>query len=140
MSNEVTIDMSSFKKFAVEMRAAEAVVLAELNKQMAATAATAASRTRSKASFSTRIPGSVRVAPRGVATYAVRAGGPAAPDAAPLNNRGMPGMFDHPVFGQNVIVSQLARPFMPTRVDVMPTERAAARRAVTNTWRKLGFH
>lgn len=64
---------------------------------------------RAKASWSTRIPGSVRVKARGD-RVSVTAD---APDAAPLENRGKEGEFKHPVFGNaGVVVSQKARPFL----------------------------
>jgi hypothetical protein len=54
---------------------------------------------RSNASFSTRIPGSVKshVSVRGL-SGSVSAGGSAAPDAAPIENRGK-GHVRHPIFG-----------------------------------------
>lgn len=139
MADGVSIDMSSFRKFAAQMRAAEVVAVVELNKAMAATAAGAAASAREKAEFSTRIPATVRAVSRGLASYEVVAGGPAAPNAAPLNNRGVPGEFEHPVFGQEVFVSQVAHPFMPTKLEVLAAERVAAKRAVSGTWHTVGF-
>jgi hypothetical protein len=58
-----------------------------------------AEEAKSRASFSTRIPGSirVRVSPRGL-SGSVSAGGAAAPDAAPIENKGK-GNVRHMVFG-----------------------------------------
>lgn len=51
-----------------------------------------------RASFSRQIPGSIRVSARGAAVK-VSAGGPAAPDGAPFENRGRHGVFRHPLWG-----------------------------------------
>lgn len=68
------------------------------------------------ASWSSRIPGTIRVSTsfrlnrEGVE---VRAGGPSAPHARPYENLGDPGIFRHPVYGnREVWVSQTARPFL----------------------------
>ena len=67
------------------------------------------------ASWSSRIPGTIRVSTsfrlnrEGVE---VRAGGGNAPHARPYENLGEPGTFRHPVYGNNWWVSQAARPFL----------------------------
>jgi hypothetical protein len=68
------------------------------------------------ASWSSRIPGTIRV----VTSFrvnregiTVRAGGSAAPHARPYEHLGEPGAFRHPVYGnREVWVSQTARPFL----------------------------
>lgn len=71
----------------------------------------------SNASFSKKIPGTIRLVAtggsRGSATISIRAGGAKAPNAAPLENKGNSGQFRHPVFGnKNNWVSQEAHPYM----------------------------
>jgi hypothetical protein len=67
------------------------------------------------ASWSSRIPGTIRV----VTSFrvnregiTVRAGGASAPHARPYENLGDPGAFRHPVHGNDWWVSQTARPFL----------------------------
>lgn len=68
------------------------------------------------ASWSSRIPGTIRV----VTSFrlnregiSVKAGGSSAPHARPYEHLGEPGAFRHPVYGnREVWVSQMARPFL----------------------------
>lgn len=63
-------------------------------------------------SWSSRIPGTIKVRTSGF-SVSVMAGGPGAPHAAPFENRGVAGNFRHPVFGnRSVWVAQKARPFL----------------------------
>ena len=79
---------------------------------------------RGRASFSTRIPGSIRVR-TGRGNVRVVAGGPTAPDAAPLENKGQSGNFRHPVWGnREVWVDQPARPFLAPALDAHREEVA----------------
>ena len=71
-----------------------------------------ANEARMLASWSTRIPGSVRLIARGL-NSAVKAGGSAAPHAKPYEHSGVAGTFRHPVFGNRENwVPQKARPFL----------------------------
>lgn len=67
------------------------------------------------ASWSSRIPGTVRVVTSFRANregVTISAGGPSAPHARPYENLGDPGVFRHPVHGNDWWVSQAARPFL----------------------------
>lgn len=81
---------------------------------------------KQRASFSTRIPGSIKVrVARG--NVKVVAGGPAAPNAAPLENKGRAGKFRHPVFGDRERwVDQPARPFLAPALEAHREEVAKA--------------
>jgi hypothetical protein len=71
-----------------------------------------AKKAKANASFSQKIPGSIRGTGSGV-SLKVSAGGSTAPDAAPFENRGKSGNFRHPVFGHtDRWVSQAAHPFL----------------------------
>ncbi len=67
---------------------------------------------KKKAAFSSRIPSSIEVKVMGRGMAVVTAGGDAAPEAAPLENKGKRGQFRHPVFGHAVWVNQTAQPFL----------------------------
>lgn len=54
---------------------------------------------RSRASFSSRIPDSMRIRVMSTGNVKIVAGGDAAPDAAPIENRGK-GFVRHPTFGR----------------------------------------
>jgi len=92
---------------------------------------------RAKSGWSTRIPSSVRVTPRGN-RIAVTAD---APNAAPLENRGKPGEFKHPVFGNpDVVVSQNSRPFLhPAARLNEPKLVDRALEAIDKTMTEAGF-
>lgn len=79
---------------------------------------------RERASWSTHIPGTIktRVSTASVSVKVV-AGGPNAPDAAPLENHGKAGKFRHPVYGnRQVWVDQPARPYLAPAVDARQDE------------------
>jgi hypothetical protein len=67
-----------------------------------------------KASFSKKIPDSIEVKVLGNGTAVVAAGGDKAPNGAPLENKGRPGEFRHPVFGHKDRrwARQKAHPFL----------------------------
>lgn len=141
MTDGISVDMSSFKKFARAMRAAEVAAGIEFAKYVTAMAAAVAAEERTRsAAFSQRIPGSVRTLRLSRYAAAVKAGGSRAPGAAPINHGGIPGTFQHPVYGRDdVLVSQKAQPFVPTEVAMKPRELAAAKTAVRSIWWTVGF-
>ena len=82
---------------------------------------------KSRASFSTRIPDTIKVRVLASGNVEIVAGGPNAPDAAPLENKGQAGTFRHPVFGnREVWVSQPARPFLAPALDAHREQVAKA--------------
>lgn len=96
---------------------------------------------RALSSWSSRIPGTVRVV-GGLSRAVVRAGGANAPHAAPFEHGGIPGTFRHPVFGnRNNWVTQQARPFLRPAIELTaPGVELILRRNVDAVWAAAGFH
>lgn len=93
----LSVDTSQLRLLGVQLRRTAPEVWKVLRKEMRAAAEVVAAEARTQASFSTRIPASIKVKGAG-ATLKVTAGGDAAPDAAPIENGGK-GFVRHPVFG-----------------------------------------
>jgi hypothetical protein len=108
---DLSIDVSQLKKLSADLRRVSPALQKNFLKGLGLAGDVVASAAKSKASFSSRIPGTIKVRRKGVAVR-VQAGGPNAPHAAPINNRGDGGTFRHPVFGHDVWVSQAAHPFL----------------------------
>lgn len=108
------VDAQGFKKFQADIRRADPkaqrLLLKRIKDRVSEVIVPAA---QSKASFSSRIAGSIKVSStaKGVS---VKAGGPTAPHAAAFENRGVFGKFRHPVFGQRdqKWAEQDAHPFL----------------------------
>ena len=90
------IDVSSFTKFGAAMKAASPQVKVVVSDALVEVAQETASIIRENASFSKRIPETVQVEPMAVGAMIV-AGGPGAPDAVPIENKGK-GFVRHPIF------------------------------------------
>lgn len=117
----VNIDTKDLRQLYVDLKGVEGNLRVELRKGVKAAAEPIASAVRAAASWSSRIPGAVRVKPSfgarttGV-TITVDAG--RAPEARALEHGGRGGTFRHPVYGnREVWVSQKARPFFFTTVS-----------------------
>jgi hypothetical protein len=115
------INTKDFAKFVSDLKSSGLTSDAEMAKQLGKAFSqggkTIAALAKSNASFSSRIPSSIK-ARRSGARVSVQAGGPTAPDAAPLDNKGRGGLFRHPVFGnKNVWVNQPARPFLQPALE-----------------------
>jgi hypothetical protein len=118
---KVDIDTKDLRQLYVDLKGVEGNLRVELRKGVRAAAAPLADRVRAGASWSSRIPGAVKVKPSFSAkgagvTIAVDA--KAAPEARPLENGGKGGDFRHPVYadgsqtrGDWTWVSQKAQPF-----------------------------
>lgn len=111
LRNEWTIDTGSIDKLARTIKQASPAVAKTLTKELKLARDAVAAEARSRASFSTKIPATIKGSGTG-ATLKVSAGGAAAPNAAPLENRGKQGTFRHPVFGTDTWVNQQAHPFL----------------------------
>lgn len=138
--NELMIDVSDLKDLARDLRRVDPVLQKQFLKALGRTGEIVATRARQNASFSTRIPGSIKVRRRGVRVR-VQAGGDAAPEAAPLENRGKQGTFRHPLFGdRETWVSQPAHPFLTpaAEAEMVPFEQAILS-AVNATFVSAGF-
>lgn len=113
----VVVNVSGLKELAAVCKIAGPELSADLYKALGAAGELVAARARSNAKFSKRIPGSIAVKRRGL-NVKIQAGGDAAPDAAPFEHGGSPGMFRHPVFGNRENwVSQAAHPFLTPAVN-----------------------
>jgi hypothetical protein len=85
-----------------------------------------------RASWSTRIPGTVKASAQGMNTAVVKAGGASAPHAAAFEHAGKEGPFRHPVHGHDVWVSQDAHPFLhPAAIARLDTTVEALGTAVS---------
>lgn len=103
-------------QIAADMRALPEETRKALRPVLRAAGEVVAADARGRASWSTRIPSTVKVSTsfqlnrEGVT---IRAGGPRAPHAGPFENRGKEGTFRHPVYGRRTQwVAQAARPFL----------------------------
>lgn len=96
---ELRIDSRSFTNLAKAVRAAEPQLRTGLLAGLRAGGNIVAADARERASFSSRIPGSIRVRTRSTGSVTILAGGPQALDASVLEHKGVAGTFRHPVFG-----------------------------------------
>jgi len=99
---------------------------------------------RANASWSTRIPGAMRISTsfsRRTAGVAITVSVKKAPHARPFENLGRNGSFRHPVFGDRERwVSQTARPFLfPAVASADPELVRETGRVVDQVARKHGF-
>ena len=120
------------------MRRAAPEVAKDLKGSLRRAGEIVAADARSRAGFSSRIPGTVKVRVSGPSVSVV-AGGSGAPGAAPLENRGRSGTFRHPVFGnRDVWVAQEAHPFLVPAADAqMGRIVAAVEQAVDDALRRI---
>jgi len=97
----IVADTRALSRLAMDLRAAAPLAWAACRVGLREAGEVVAADARERASFSTRIPASIKVrAARG--NVKVVAGGDAAPDAAPIENRGK-GSVRHPVFGNREV-------------------------------------
>ncbi len=137
----VEIDAKEINKFLRDLKASgltsDLKMRAQFAESLKAAGELVAAAARRNASFSTRIPRTIRTRRRGGAVEVV-AGGPKAPGAMPIDNRGVPGLFRHPVFGHDVWVKQQAQPFMePALAEAGPAAEAAIEAELDRTIHKV---
>lgn len=109
------VDYASIRMMSRELGMVPIELRKELRPRIRAAGDRLRKRIQSNASWSSRIPGAVRM----TTSFASKTGGirifvnqAAAPEARPLENRGQAGTFRHPVYGhRSTWVSQAARPF-----------------------------
>jgi len=99
------------------------------------------SSAQSHASWSTRIPKTIKISAT-QSGVSIKAGGAKAPHAAAFENEGNQGSFRHPVFGNlNLWVAQEARPFIhpaiTANVDGAMLEKVIA--AMDAVFKEAGF-
>lgn len=110
----VRMDDREVRRFFKDFKEMPKEVQRQARPMLRATAKEPLQRVRRNASWSTRIPNATRVGLSfGKRFQGVRitVNKRAAPHARPFENKGKPGKFRHRVFGQNVWVSETARPF-----------------------------
>lgn len=141
MSDGISIDTSSFSKFARDLRAVAPELKLELLREMKQAGEIVAEDARARSDWSTRIPGSIKVSVSGDSIKVV-ANKKKAPNAKPIENHGKDGTFRHPVFGnREVWVDQRARPFLrPALLAHREMVVAAVKRAVAKALEKVHSH
>lgn len=148
---QVTLAAPDLKKLYADLKAIEGNLRVELRRGITAAAQPVADRVKRNASWSSRIPGAVKVKTSFSAKSAgvtVRVDSKAAPEARPLEHGGRSGQFRHPVYAdaagqtrrQWTWVSQQAHPFFgsaSTSEDKKVTDAITA--IVVAVERKAGF-
>ena len=140
---DIRIDTSQLKQLAYVLKRTEPAIGKELGKSFGDIGQRVAARARANASFSSRIPGSIKVRRRGLGVK-VQAGSGNAPHAAPFEHGGKPGLFRHPVFRTEINpktwADQEAHPFLaPAADEEQPFMETAALTAVDRALREAGF-
>lgn len=117
MMNPFNMDASSWEKFGTELKSTTPVLRFKFRPTVRHWAEVFVAESTARAAAipskkpTGRIQRSFRIVGRGD-NVVVYAGGPSAPEAAPLENDGKFGTFRHPVFGnREVWVAQKGRPF-----------------------------
>lgn len=131
-------DASQLRRLGAELRKTRPEVHRAVRRSVLEQAKKIAEDAKTKADWSTRIPGTIRASSSGVNTAVVRAGGPSAPHAAAYEHAGAEGTFRHPVYGRGdetrdqwTWVSEQARPFLhPALMDRFDETVIALRDAV----------
>ena len=94
-------DGSQLRKLGKALRTAQPDVYRQVRREVREQALKVAEEAKQNASFSTRIPDTIRVSVAGVNTAVIRAGGDNAPHAAAFEHAGSEGTFRHPVFARD---------------------------------------
>ncbi|MGV9535012.1 HK97 gp10 family phage protein [Streptosporangium sandarakinum] len=119
--------MSEIQRLVVDLRRVPAELRKELRPAIRAAAQQVLTEARSRASWSSRIPGAMRISVRftgKAAGASVIVSAARAPHARPYEHLGSPGTFRHPAFGnRRVWVTQAARPYL------FPAARSTRERA-----------
>lgn len=119
-------------RFARQLGAMPATMLKRIQIEMQGVGEDVAADAKSNASWSTRIPGTIKAkasTPRGQSVRVqIKAGGPEAPHARPFEGIAGNSTFRHPVFGnRDNWVSQATRPFL---MPAMNKNRDTLRKAI----------
>lgn len=142
---EITVTSPDLAQLYQAAKAADGNLQVQLRRGVRKAAKPIEDGVKAAASWSSRIPGAVRTkasfAARG-ASVRVEVDSGAAPEAAPINNKGRGGRFRHPVYGnRDNWVSQQARPFFREGVTAgIPAADAAMSRLMDDFAHQLGFH
>lgn len=123
----IVVDTRGLSQLARDLRAASPESWKALRLALRAAAEPVKLDAQSRAGFSKRIPGTIKVRVGSGGSVKIVAGGSNAPDAAPLENKGREGTFRHPIPGnREKWVNQQARPFLAPALDAHRDEVAAA--------------
>jgi hypothetical protein len=110
------VDTTSFTKFGQSMRAAGGRVKNVVSQSLVDVAPKVVATAKVNASFSKKIPDTITSVPIDVGVMIV-AGGPSVPEAELYENKGVPGKWRHPLFGNTQHwYSQTAHPFLAPAV------------------------
>lgn len=136
MGDMIRVDARSLTKLARDLRTQQPAVYAALRKALVAEGQHVAQVAREKASWSSRIPQTIKPGMRGFGTLVLKAGGgkgSIAPHAKPYEHAGKGGTFRHPVYGdRRVWANAPARPFLhPAVLESLPEMVAAVEETVT---------
>ncbi len=125
------MDASELRALSRALKKAEPALAKDFTRALKDSAEIVAVKARANASFSSRIPKTIRASGTTVSAKVV-AGGDAAPHAAPLEHGGKGGTFRHPVYGNlNVWVPQPAHPFLtPAGEESAPLVQERVEKAV----------
>lgn len=129
----------------VDLRAIPREVRAELTPLLKRAGESAAAQARGNASWSTRIPGAIRVQVRygRVRTgMLLKVSAAMAPHARAYEGLGRPGLFRHPLFGDwSTPITQARRPYAwPAVVAMREPVRREIAQVVEDAARRHGFH
>jgi hypothetical protein len=135
------VDTTDLRLFAKKMAEADPNLTKQFAVALKESALPVVRDAQALASWSSRIPGSIR-AGGGLTKIVIRAGSANAPHAAAYEHHGQPGTFRHPVFGnRNNWVTQTARPFLvPAAEKNAPNTGHRAEDAVRIVLSEAGFH
>lgn len=144
ISGGFTIDTSDLKKLTQDMEKLSPGIKKAATGVIKESSITVAAKAKTLSSWSSRIPGSIRIVGSNMRVL-VRAGGARAPHARPyeMGSKQNPGQVRHPVFGHDVWTSKNT----PQRPFLLPAaEWGTARivpemdQALVVLFREAGFH
>lgn len=118
------IEVGDLRKLMADIRKVDKEIPRELTNGLRDGAKIIAEEAKKRASFSKRIPRTIRAAASG-SKATVKAGGKRAPHAAALENNGKAGTFRHPVYGnRDVWVDQQSHPYLAPAAEAKEGEVA----------------
>ncbi len=121
----IAVRTEGLKQLAADLKVADRKAPGRLAKRLKEAGEVVAVDARQRASWSSRIPGTIRVT-GGARSVSVFAGSDAAPHAAPYEGPEGNASFRHPVFGhrRNKWVTQQTRPYLRTALDAQENKVA----------------
>lgn len=135
--------MSEIRKLIADLGKVPAELRTELRPAIQRAAQEVLAEARSRASWSSRIPGATRIAIRftgKAAGASVVVSAARAPHGRPYEHLGAGGTFRHPVYGRDTWVTQRARPFLfPAAAAKREAVARAIDQAVEQALRRTGW-